>query len=253
MDPTEDRSWPLKRWAVGALSTGIGALALATRLLGSPLSVRQGWSLAVMAAATPLAVVLLFMFVSEPVRATRRMVLDPPKGPLVGRLPPTLGPSVWFVVLTFAAAFVGAPVALDALSSPLLLLSAWCSVFVAGVGGVMGGLAARARSVERGATAARVYGFVTLFVASVGLWIVAALAGAMDDPTRHPFALLGAAPTWVAPAAIDALASPARPSSPEAERALRVGIGVWTFVAAVSLGAMARALRRRRADDSASR
>lgn len=244
MDPTEDRTWPLKRWALGALGLGVAAIAIATRLLGVTLRARQAWSVAVMSVATPLALVLLFMFVTEPLRPTRRMQLDPPRGPLVSRLRPTLAPSVRFVVVVFGATLLACPVVLEASGRELLLLGAWCAAFVAGVAGVMGWLAARAKTPARGATAARVYGVVTLFVACVGVWIVAALAGAMSDPLRRPFALLGVAPTWLGPAALDVFLSSHRAPTREALTALYTGIGVWSAVGAAGLAAMHRAARR---------
>lgn len=244
MDPTEDKTWPLKRWALGALTLGIAAVAIATRLLGATVRARQAWSLAVMAAATPLALVLLFMFVSEPVVATRRMTLDRPRGPLVSRLRPTLVPSVGFVVLAFGAALIACPVLLEASGRELVLLGAWCAAFIAGVAGVMGWLAARAKTTERGATAARVYGVVTLFIACVGVWIVAALAGATSDALQRPFALLGVAPTWVGPAALDVFFSSWRHPTREAYTALYTGIGIWSAVAVAGVAAMRRAARR---------
>lgn len=244
MDPTEDRSWPIKRWALGALTSGVAALALAMRLGGASVRARQGWSLAVMGVATPLALLLLFMFVGEPVRATRRMLLDPPRGPLVGRLRPTLVPSVWFVVAVFGAGLALCPVALEASGRDLLLVGLWCAAFVAGMGGLMGWLAARGRTTARGATSARVYGVVALFVASVGLWIVAALAGAAGDPLGAPFPLLGLAPTWVGPAAGEVFLSASRHPTLATYAALYTGIGAWSAVAAATLAAMHRAARR---------
>ena len=112
--------------------------------------------------------------------------------------------------------------------------------YLAAMGGLMGVLAVR--QPVGGSTASRIYGAVFLFVTFIGVWLVAALMGALSSPFRHPSMILALSPFWAAGAVGDAYVGHASGVSDHQDvtTAMAVGAGIWAVIGAVLLIAMTR-------------
>jgi hypothetical protein len=209
MEPSEDRSLPIKRWALGILAGGVALMGVAGRSHLESLPVYAAIALTI-----AVGLVLIFSFIGEPVVATRRMRAHPPS--LATRLvfPSGLVPSVLFAVALATAALA----ATDVFSSPEARREAgllWTALALATLGGSMGALAAR-----YGTTRARVAGAALLAVFVLLVF---------DAPSRG-----GADPTW-----IHVLCPLASKASGLAERrAEATGLVGWTMAALFALGLM---------------
>jgi ABC-type transport system involved in cytochrome c biogenesis permease component len=167
MDPSEDRSFPLKQWAAGAYGAGLLAVTACTRLDG--VTGRSTAAGAAMIATGLLGTVLLFVFAGEPVRPTRRMRVE--SRPLMNRIlfPRCLAPSLLFTAISSGIVLLAIPVVTgtSAESPSFELYAIWAALYLATLGGVLGAIAARrggARARRRGALALVVLVFLVAFL-----------------------------------------------------------------------------------------
>ena len=172
----------MKRWAVGALSLGMFALFVCASAAGA--QQRGTIAGASMIATALLAVALLFTFVDEPVRPTRRMQHHPRSLLVRAFYPRCLAPSVFFTLVASAIALVSIPVLAGAPAS-LERDALWAVACVSALGGFMGWVAAR-----RGAARARKLGAFAL----VGLPLLVAF---LRDDSRGPSWVDGICPLWL--------------------------------------------------------
>jgi hypothetical protein len=219
MDPSEDRSLPIKRWTVGALGLGMIALFVCATTAGA--QERGPIAGASMIATALLAAALLFAFVGEPVRPTRRMQVQPRS--LLGRVlfPRCLAPSVFFVVVASGIVLLSVPVLAGA-SRDLEFDALWAVTYLSALGGAMGCVAARRGAMRARRGAAIALGCLTLLVAL------------LRADSRGPTWVDGICPLWLDP-------SPGT----RARGVLVESLFVWAAVAMVSLGAMLHAVRAR--------
>ncbi len=202
MEPTQDRTLPLKRWGVFASPLTLALLVVATRWTSSSASDREGWCLFFVTLSALASTAMLFAFVGAPAEVSRRMTREQP-GPIARALmPPSRVASVWFVVMLGALSCLCAPLALVGTDPEMLLAGLWAALYVAALGGFMGLVSLRGAA---GPSTARVAGAVALFVTFVGAWLVALLVGfgGHGNGIRHPSIVLAISPTWAALAAAD--------------------------------------------------
>lgn len=219
MDLSEDRSLPIKRWTVGAYGMGMVALVMCLRTAGE--HVRGSIAGGSMIAAAVLAAVLLFVFVGEPVRPTRRMRVRP-RSLLVRLLYPwCLAPSVVFTIAASGIVLLSAPAVAGA-SNNLELDAFWAVACLSALGGLMGCFAAR-----RGATRARRLGAAALTCLTLFFVI-------LRDRSRGPTWVDVICPLWLNPE-----------DGARAQRAMIFSLVTWGTAALVSLVVMVRAVRAR--------
>jgi hypothetical protein len=225
MDASEDRSRPIKRWVLGAYSMGAVVLFMCSRM-AEPQS--RGWIAgASMTAAGLLAGLLLFAFVGEPLRPSRRMRVQPRS--LLARVltPWCLAPSVLFGIAAAGAVLLAIPVLAGA-SVRLELHALWAVAALSSLGGFMGWVAAR-----RGPTRARRLGAIAM--AGLILLFVLLRAG-----SACPGAVDAICPLWLD---LD--------SGVPAGGVMGCSLLAWGAVALVTLGLMFRAVRARNASTPA--
>ncbi len=219
MDRSEDRSLPIKRWTVGALGLGMIALFLCANM-ASPRE-RGMIAGASMLMTGSLAVALVYAFVDDPVRPTRRMQVHPRS--LLARVlyPSCLAPSVFSSLVASGIVLLSIPVLAGA-SGHLEVDALWGVTCLSALGGFMGWVAAR-----RGAVRARRDG-------AIALVCLALLVVFLRDDSRGPNWVDGICPLWLD------LDSGAR-----AQSVLVDSLVAWAALASVSLVAMLRAARAR--------
>ena len=156
MDPSDDRGRPIKRWMLGIYAIGAVCAVICAVMAG----VYQRGEIVgcSMVAAALLAFVLLFVFVGEPLRPTRRMQAERATALARGVYAPGLVPSIFFTILVCGFVLVFLPV-LGGVSDVLELKAFWLIAFLAVLGGLMGAAAA-----YRGAPFARRMGAVSVAV-----------------------------------------------------------------------------------------
>jgi hypothetical protein len=221
MDPNEDRSRPIKQWALGAYAMGTVALAVCSGAVDE--RGRAVLAGAPMIVTSILALVLLFVFVGEPISPTRRMRTQPRSLVVRDLFPWCLAPSVLFAVVTGGIVLLMIPVLVGA--SADLEVDAWWAVgLLSTLGGFMGWVAAR-----RGGTRARRLGAMSL--AGLTLLFVFMRAG-----SRGPSWVDAICPLW-----LDAA------DGSRAQSALTLSLVAWSTSALASLGLMLRAVRSRTA------
>lgn len=250
MDPTEDRTLPLKRWAAAAPAVTLALLVAGNRWLATNRASREAWALLFIVASTAASVLLLFAFAGAPMAPTRRMEIDRPGALTRALFAPTRAASVWFVVMAGGLANLLGPLCLSGRDPEMLLTGLWATAWLAAFGGFVGLLAVRRPAT--GPTAARVFGAVALFVTFVGTWLAALLVGfgSGSNPVRHPPMVLAFSPTWAAVAAGDVFVGErAYFSHDDVRDAFLVGCVGYGAVAAALLTAMT--LRARRAPGGA--
>jgi hypothetical protein len=214
LDTSEDRSLPIKRWALSAVA--MVALATYAAANGAEAGARAtiaGLALFVTALG---AVVLHFAFVGEPLSPSHRMRARPP-GSILRRLsPPSLVPSIGFTIVTGALGFVGIPLLLR--SPDVALVGLWVLLYVSALGGFMGFVAAR-----KGARRARWMGAIAapMFLLSL-----------LEDHSRGAAALDCVCPFWLRHA-----------SGGETSAVWSCSVALWALTACVMLGLMIRASR----------
>jgi ABC-type transport system involved in cytochrome c biogenesis permease component len=214
LDPSRDRSLPIKHWTVWALGASMVAIATyASQEYSAQVAI------AGMIVTATIALALLFVFAGEPVTPTRWMRAHPPS--LLSRIlfPRCLAPSVLFTVVASGGVLLSLPL-LSVNAHGFQSYALWTVAYLATLGGFMGRVAAR-----RGSARARVLG---LAATSVLL-----LAGLFHDPVQT---------TWV-----DALCplwltvGHARITAP----ILPYSVLAWSLAALVSLALMLRAVQAR--------
>jgi len=240
MEPTEDSALPLKRWTVGMCVATLAICAAGVRLLGASSNGREILALLVIVGLSLVAMALFFAFAGDALRVTRRMKVEEPGALARMFMPPTLVPSIWFVLASVGLAILVTPPVLGAFNPGVMLGSLWALAYLAAMGGLMGVLAVR--QPVGGSTASRIYGAVFLFVTFIGVWLVAALMGALSSPFRHPSMILALSPFWAAGAVGDAYVGHASGVSDHQDvtTAMAVGAGIWAVIGAVLLIAMTR-------------
>lgn len=239
LEPTQDRALPLKRWALGAFAVGFATLRVLTAATHVTHDAKRAWSLAAMVLVAMVCLSLAFAFVGDPITPSRRMEHERP-GPLARALmPPTLGPSVWFVVALGAAAMLLGPMAVCGLDRDLMALGLWGSAWLAAHAGLMGWMAARRPG--HGAATGRTAGVLAQLATMVGVWIVFAFLGRMDGGETR-LSVLIVSPPWAVVMGADRLLSATHSHRAEAYRSVLVGAGVYAAAAAVLLTQMQRAL-----------
>jgi ABC-type transport system involved in cytochrome c biogenesis permease component len=219
MDLSEDRSRPIKRWAVGAYATGLMALVVGSKMTAG--QVRGSIAGASMIVAATIAGVLLFAFVGEPIGPTRRMRVQPRSRFVRVLYPWCLAPSVFFTLVTSGVVLLSIPVLVGA-SAHLELDALWGVACLSALGGCMGWVAAR-----RGATPARRLGAIALTILTLSFAL-------LRDGSRGPTWVDGICPLWLDP---DCGAG--------VGRALAGSLVAWGIAAFVSLAIMLRAVRAR--------
>jgi ABC-type transport system involved in multi-copper enzyme maturation permease subunit len=224
MDPSEDRSRPIKHWILGAYATGM--LALAASSIAASCDLRNSLAGGSMIATALLAAALLFDFAGEPVRPTRRMQVRPRSLLARAASPSCLAPSVLFILVTSGAVLLAIPLVAGA-SAGLELAAVWSVLYLTTLGGFMGAAAA-----PLGKTRARQLGAAAI----VGLTFLFAL---LHDGSR-PSAADVICPLWV-----DA------EDGAHARYALASSLAAWAVAALVSLAAMGFAVRRARVTTTA--
>ncbi len=243
LEPTQDRTRPLKAWALGAFSVGVGAAWVLARsvTLGAP--DRRGWALAAMIVVALVGLALGFSFAGDVVLPSRRMEQER-LGP-VGRLlmPPTLGPSVWFVVVTGSLTLLLGPMALCGIDTAMLSLGLWASAWLAAHVGLMGWMAARRPGA--GVAWARTAGVLAQLVTMVGVWLVFAFLGNLHR-VEYELSVLVVSPAWAVIVGADRLLSNTGLRRAEAQSSLLVGAGVYALAAGVFLTRMELCLREAR-------
>ena len=148
MDPSEDRSLPIKRWTVGTYAMGAMAVFVCSAKVGQQ-HARESIAGVTMVIAASLAAVLLFVFAAEPVRATRRMQVQPRSLFVRVLYPRCLAPSILFVVVASGIVLLSIPIVTRA-SADVMLDGLWAIACLSTLGGLLGSIAAR-----RGAVRAR--------------------------------------------------------------------------------------------------
>ncbi len=247
MEPTQDRTLPLKRWSLGAASLTLALLCAGNRWLSTRVETREVWALLYVVAATVASVLLLVAFVGAPLAPTRRMLLERPGALTRALMPATRAGSVWFAVALGALTAMVTPLALVGTDPEMLLVGLWAAAYIAAFGGLVGLLSVRRPAA--GPTTARVFGAVALFVTFVGTWLVALLMGmgARDNPVRHPPVVLALSPTWAAFAAGDVfLGTRTYFSHGDVRDTFVVGIVAYGALAAALLTAMTVAQKKAR-------
>jgi ABC-type transport system involved in multi-copper enzyme maturation permease subunit len=225
MDRSEDRSLPVKRWAVRTLSFGMIALFVCASAAGT--QQRGPIAGASMIATALLAAALLFTFVDEPLRPTRRMQHQPRSLLVRALYPRCLAPSVFFTLVASAIVLVSIPVLAGAPAS-LELDALWAVACLSALGGFMGWVAAR-----RGAARARRVG-------AFALACLPLLVAFLRDDSRGPTWVDGICPLWLDPN-----------HGADAQGVLVGSVVVWAAAAFVCLGAMLRAVQLRPATPGA--
>jgi ABC-type transport system involved in multi-copper enzyme maturation permease subunit len=221
MDPNEDRSHPIKQWALGAYAMGMVALGACRGVVDERgRTVLGGASMIVVSI---LALVLLFVFVGEPISPTRRMRTQPRSRMVRVLFPWCLAPSVLFAVVTGGIALLLIPGLVGAMAD-LGLAAWWALSLLSTLGGFMGWIAAR-----RGGTRARRDGATALAVLT--LFFVFIRAG-----SRGPSWVDAICPLW-----LDAA------DGSRAQSVLGLSVLAWSTSALASLGLMLDAVRSRTA------
>jgi ABC-type transport system involved in multi-copper enzyme maturation permease subunit len=217
MDLSQDRSLPIKHWTVGTYGMGTVTFAVCSRVTGEHVRVSiAGWS---MTAVAVLAAVLLFVFVGEPVRPTRRMQVHR-RAPVARVLyPRCLAPSVFFTVAASGIVLLSVP-AIAGASGNLELDALWAIASLATLGGFIGAFAAR-----RGATTARRLGAAALICLTLFFVL-------LRDGSRGPTWVDGICPLWLDPR-----------DGARAQGVLFGSLVAWGTAALVSLAMMLRAVR----------
>jgi ABC-type transport system involved in multi-copper enzyme maturation permease subunit len=241
MEPTQDRTLPLKRWASIAAPLTLALLVLGNQWNAANASSRRGWSLFFVIASTVTTAALLFVFVGAPAEPSRRMAHERPGVFARALMPPSRVASVWFAVMLGGFSALCAPLVLLGNDPPMLLVGLWAASYTAALGGFMGLVSLRANP-----TTARVAGAVALFVTLVGTWLIALLLGfGAHGSLRHPPVVLALSPAWAALAAGDALVGARDPGDVRAVRdALLLGTVIYASLAAATLTAMTLSKKR---------
>ncbi len=214
LDPSEDRSLPIKRWALAAVT--MVAFAAWAAAAGAETEVREGIAGVALFVTALGALVLHFAFVSEPTSLSRRILARSPASILRRVLRPSLAASIGFTVVTSGLAFVGIPLLVR--SPGLLVPAVWVLLYVSAIGGFMGFVAAK-----HGAQRARWLGGVASPVLLLALF---------EDHTRGPAPLDCVCPFWIRQA-----------SDGEAAAVWACSVALWALTACVMLGLMIAACR----------
>ncbi len=213
MDPSEDRSLPIKRWTVGAYAMGTVALVVCSTMVGE--HARGSIAGVSMVVVASLAAVLLFVFAAEPVRATRRMQVQPRSLFVRVLYPRCLVPSILFVIVASGIVLLSIP-AVTRASADVKLDALWAIACLSALGGLLGSFAAR-----RGALRARRLAASVL----VGLTFVFFLGRASS---RDPSWADAICPLWLDPGTARA-------------QYLDYSLALWGTAALVSLLSLFRA------------
>jgi len=243
LEPTQDRALPLKRWCLAAFSVGILAAALLVRVGPADANDRRGWSLLGMVAVALVSLALGFAFVGDVHTPSRRMQQERPGALARLLMPPTLGASVWFVVVTSTLTLLLGPMALCGLDTGMMSLGLWAAAWVAAHVGLMGWLAARRPT--RGAGTARTAGVIAQLVTMVGVWLLYAFFGRFHG-IEYQVSVLAVSPAWAVLVGVDQLVTSTASHRATAQGALLFGAGLHALAAGVFLTQMERALRAAR-------
>ncbi len=202
MEPSQDRTLPLKRWAAATAPLTLALIYLGARWTTAGSSDREGWTLAYVTLTTLAATSMLFAFVGAPVTPSRRAERESPGVIARTFMPPSRVASVWFVVMLGALASLFAPLVLVGRAPEMLIVGLWAAAYIAALSGIMGAFSMRGAT---GPTTARVAGAVTLFVTFVGVWLIALLMGfgSHGNSLRNPSVVLALSPSWAVLAAGD--------------------------------------------------
>lgn len=242
LEPTQDRALPLKRWALGSALVSMGVLAVCGRLWGLNAEGRRAMAWGFVSLAGFMSLVLSYAFVGEATTPTRRMERERPGVFARTLMPPTVGPSMWFLVALGAASMVLSPTLIAGPTRGLTYFGLWCASSAAAFAAFMGWTATRG---PKGASAARLWGSVWLFVTFIGLWLVAALGDQVRHATTHPPLVLVLSPSWAVIAAADRYVGRSLSYGGDVDGAMLTGAIAQAVAAAVFLTLMQRAARRR--------
>ncbi|MGO9839289.1 MAG: ABC transporter permease subunit [Polyangiaceae bacterium] len=216
-DTSEDRRLSIKRWTLWALGMGSVGLAACANAAGSQW--RESIAIVSMIATASLATLLLFVFVAEPVRPTRRMQAHPPSLLLRALCPACLAPSIFFTIIASGVVLVSVPF-LSGAGGHLEVGAIWSVASLSVLGGFMGSIAAR-----RGGTWARACGALAL----VGVTLLVAL---LHDDSRGVTWADALCPLWLGPG-----------DAAGARGVLVCSLLAWAAAAPASLAIMLRAVR----------
>jgi hypothetical protein len=214
LDASEDRSGPIKSWALAALSmTALTAHELA---LGAETRTRTaiaGLSVFFIALAS---IAMLFAFAGEPILPSRRMRARPSRSILQRVSPPSLVPSIAFTLMTAGVGLLGVPPLVR--SPDLAVAGLWVFLYVSALGGFLGFVAATS-----GARRAR---WMAAIVAPV--FLVALL----QDHSHGATALDCICPFWI------------NTASAETMTVWSCSLALWALTACVMIGLMLAATRK---------
>ncbi|MBI5513939.1 MAG: ABC transporter permease [Deltaproteobacteria bacterium] len=228
LEPSDDRARPVKLWALGAWAATTAAARLYAYVYALGAQDRVVLGHLAQAASGVLLVLLLSAWVGEPLRRSRRQLLHPPHPLSRALLPPTLLPTLGFLVALGALNFLVGPWLLTARGTNLEgLLSAgvWCLAYLSATTALQGFLAVR-----YGSSAARIGGALWLFATLVLCWIVYALAGGGSLSRGEGALWVSVSPVWAFPAVVDAFHG-GRGDTSATRAALRFAMalfGLWT-------------------------
>jgi hypothetical protein len=229
MDTSEDRSRPIKRWALGVLFGGLLVAAMAAALSDRVDDARDGFASLGTVFTTLLGALLLFAFAGEPVAPTRRMKAHP--AAFLSRVltPGCLEPSLVFVVVASAVTMFGflgmRAEAREAVSFPHEVAFLWSTLALTTLAGLLGGVAARSNAAK-----ARKVAVFTI----VGLVLAFAL---LRDNGWHPSMVDVICPVWIE---LDEVVARSTASA-----IMNASLVVWGAAAVGSLVFMRRSVRAR--------
>lgn len=233
LEPTQDRSRPLKHWMLGGYTITVGAAVLSAKLMAADASTRQGFALGGIVFASLVAVCLSFVWVGDPLVATRRMEQEASSGVLAFVFPPTLRGSWWFLLIVVAMTVLVGPWVLAGASASLLWAGVYALGWMAAHIGIVGLIAARPGSTV---ASARVWGLVAHFVTMIGVWLLFALIENSHGSVETKVTVVVISPVWAVVAAASALSGSSY--AHDAQRALQVGAVVYAVLGGALFGAM---------------
>lgn len=244
LEPGQDRTLPLKRWLLGAVAAGLGALAHGHAVFASTPRTRGVVAFLALAALAVVCLQLGFLWVTAPLATNPRMAREHAQRWLGALTPPTQRASfVWLLgVFALGAAVV---VSVTARGDHLALASAWGLGWLATHLGLVGALANR-KAQPIGSARAIMLG-VILFTSAL-VWLVAALLR-IDDVDRV-LSIASLSPIWLLVAVERGLRAP---SDPAWSAVIASAAGVYGLLGALSLGLYARNARARLVDGSSPR
>jgi hypothetical protein len=214
LDASEDRSGPIKGWALAALS--MTALTVYETAIDEGARTRTAIAVLSLFAIAFTSIAMLFAFAGEPLSPSRRMRAQRSRSILRRLSPPSLVPSIAFTLLAAGLGLLGIP--LLARSPELTVVGFWVFLYMSALGGFMGFIAA--------STSAR---------RARGMGAVAApafLVALLQDHSHGATALDCVCPFW--------LGSP----SAETLAVWSCSLALWALTACAMLGLMLGARRK---------